>query len=226
METCVGLCHFLVFYEWMSLFVLTSNLSGTDAEVACIPSCQLPPIEASSREASLLDLADLSAAPAEELVGFGAEFPSWEEKHRTAEKREESSFKVQPRLENRTRGPQEIRKLSHPAQSAPDPAPGNVTDSRTGDGRNNSFSFQSGDAPSWRRPRSAETWSGFGTEGVGEDPDREELRLTSSTFALAGDTAHNQAMVHWSGQNSSVSIAPVPHAPDLRTGHRFDAVWW
>uniref|UniRef100_A0A4W5RMW5 Sortilin related VPS10 domain containing receptor 1 n=1 Tax=Hucho hucho TaxID=62062 RepID=A0A4W5RMW5_9TELE len=34
---------------------------------------------------------------------------------------------------------------------------------------------------------------------------QDELKLTSSTFALTGDSAHNQAMVHWSGQNSSVS---------------------
>lgn len=35
---------------------------------------------------------------------------------------------------------------------------------------------------------------------------KDELQLTSSTFALSGDSAHNQAMVHWSGQNSSVSL--------------------
>uniref|UniRef100_A0A8C3IKS6 VPS10 domain-containing receptor SorCS1 n=1 Tax=Chrysemys picta bellii TaxID=8478 RepID=A0A8C3IKS6_CHRPI len=34
----------------------------------------------------------------------------------------------------------------------------------------------------------------------------EELKLTSSTFALTGDSAHNQAMVHWSGHNSSVIL--------------------
>uniref|UniRef100_A0A803K046 PKD domain-containing protein n=1 Tax=Xenopus tropicalis TaxID=8364 RepID=A0A803K046_XENTR len=34
----------------------------------------------------------------------------------------------------------------------------------------------------------------------------EELRLSSSTFSLSGDSAHNQAMVHWSGHNSSVIL--------------------
>lgn len=34
---------------------------------------------------------------------------------------------------------------------------------------------------------------------------QDEPKLTSSTFALTGDSAHNHAVVYWSGQNSSVS---------------------
>lgn len=34
----------------------------------------------------------------------------------------------------------------------------------------------------------------------------EEPKVSSSTFALAGDSAHNHAVVYWTGQNSSVSL--------------------
>uniref|UniRef100_A0A8C5HQ37 VPS10 domain-containing receptor SorCS2 n=1 Tax=Gouania willdenowi TaxID=441366 RepID=A0A8C5HQ37_GOUWI len=40
-------------------------------------------------------------------------------------------------------------------------------------------------------------WSGARTD---------ELKVNSSTFALTGDSSHNQAMVHWSGHNSSVIL--------------------
>lgn len=38
---------------------------------------------------------------------------------------------------------------------------------------------------------------------------QDEPKLTSSTFALTGDSAHNHAVVYWSGYNSSVSTASV-----------------
>ncbi|XP_061883144.1 VPS10 domain-containing receptor SorCS1 isoform X2 [Entelurus aequoreus] len=58
-----------------------------------------------------------------------------------------------------------------------------------------------------RRPRRS------GDDKVGQSGGRaerrvgqDELKLNSSTFALTGDSSHNQAMVHWSGQNSSVIL--------------------
>lgn len=44
-----------------------------------------------------------------------------------------------------------------------------------------------------------------GEEDRGSNPRQSEPYLDTSTFALSGDSAHNQAMVHWSGHNSSVS---------------------
>uniref|UniRef100_A0A3Q0RD24 Si:ch211-112b1.2 n=1 Tax=Amphilophus citrinellus TaxID=61819 RepID=A0A3Q0RD24_AMPCI len=58
-----------------------------------------------------------------------------------------------------------------------------------------------GSAAARRLTRSELRWSGEERRAAG--PRQEELKLNSSTFALTGDSSHNQAMVHWSGQNSS-----------------------
>ncbi|CAF87693.1 unnamed protein product, partial [Tetraodon nigroviridis] len=56
-------------------------------------------------------------------------------------------------------------------------------------------------------PRGATRWSGEERRAAAARQD--EPKLNSSTFALTGDSAHNQAMVLWSGQNSSVSVSLV-----------------
>lgn len=223
METRLGHCLFIVFSEWIWLFTITSILGGTNAEVRCIPSCQLPLIAAFPRELSALDLTNFGEASAEEFLGFteGSPTSRADEKHNDAElaASKESSSKVQPRLgKNITsclhKGAlSSNQKLSQPEvfPRASIPFPSNVTENSTDDGENKIGDVtenEGRDVTGWRRSaRSAETWSGFRPEG-GEDAsvsDQEEFQLTSSTFALIGDTAHNQAMVHWSGQNSSVS---------------------
>uniref|UniRef100_A0A7N6A132 PKD domain-containing protein n=1 Tax=Anabas testudineus TaxID=64144 RepID=A0A7N6A132_ANATE len=45
-----------------------------------------------------------------------------------------------------------------------------------------------------------------GEDARGSNPRQSEPHLDTSTFALSGDSAHNQAMVHWSGHNSSVIL--------------------
>ncbi|KAG8015014.1 VPS10 domain-containing receptor SorCS1 [Nibea albiflora] len=74
-------------------------------------------------------------------------------------------------------------------------SPGSARDPEPGEGMSS--------AAARRVTRSELRWSGEERRAAG--PRQEELKLNSSTFALTGDSSHNQAMVHWSGQNSSVS---------------------
>lgn len=56
-------------------------------------------------------------------------------------------------------------------------------------------------------PNSRAEYRRAGEEARGSNPRHSEPHLDTSTFALSGDSAHNQAMVHWSGHNSSVSFS-------------------
>ncbi|KAF1375634.1 hypothetical protein PFLUV_G00222230 [Perca fluviatilis] len=168
---------------------------------------------------------------------------------------EQSSSKVQPRLgvhntsclkKDALNGQQKLSNPKvFPGSASPaavtSPSEANVTENSTGDGKNNSFYVENGaqvdmtvnedtDVASWRRTRSARsagTWSELRPEG-GEGAslsDQEEFELTSSTFALTGDTAHNQAMVHWSGQNSSVILMLTKYY-DFNSGRVTESSLW
>ena len=253
METRLGHCLFILFYEWIWLFSLTSILGGTKAEVRCIPSCQLPLVAAFPRELSALDLDLFGEAPAEEVDGFYARSPgarataAGEEKHNVAGL---TTSGESSKVDSRSRGNKtsctqkdascEQQKLSH-SEVFIVPFPDNPSENNTGDARRVYGEDEERvdvtveedeervdvtveeDVAGWRRTRrsAAETWSGFRPQGEDEGSfsDQEEFQLTSSTFALSGDTAHNQAMVHWSGQNSSVSFL------DVRQVLRTKLVW-
>lgn len=88
--------------------------------------------------------------------------------------------------------------------SAPGEPNHRVRRSTQGPGARSPPAFGNSTARAARRvPRSDPRWNR--EERRTATSRQEELKLTSSTFALTGDSAHNQAMVHWSGQNSSVS---------------------
>lgn len=54
---------------------------------------------------------------------------------------------------------------------------------------------------------------GWNREDGRGDTRQDEPRLSSSTFALTGDSAHNHAVVYWTGQNSSVSASSLSYLP-------------
>ncbi|KAJ0033445.1 hypothetical protein NQD34_000552 [Periophthalmus magnuspinnatus] len=60
-------------------------------------------------------------------------------------------------------------------------------------------------------------------EGKGNN--RDEPKLSSSTFALTGDSAHNHAVVYWSGQNSSV-ILILTKLYDFHIGSVTESTLW
>ncbi|KAM3606185.1 uncharacterized protein V6R79_012115 [Siganus canaliculatus] len=252
METRFGHCLFLIFSEWIWLFILTSIQGGTKAEVRCIPWCQLPLITAHPRELSALDFTHFADAPVEEFIGFtegssDAKITSSREETHIAS--EESWSQVEPRLVGTNTSCLEKDALSgQPKLCEPTVVPGSVSrvtdyspselnENSSDEGTDNSSFIENWaqvkvdtDADGWRRTRSArsaETWSGFRPEG-GDDAsfsDQEEFQLESTTFALAGDTAHNQAMVHWSGQNSSVILMLTKYY-DFNSGRVTESSLW
>ncbi|KAL6101983.1 sorcs1 [Pungitius sinensis] len=255
METRPGHCLLIIFSEWIWLFTLTSILGGTQAELRCIPSCRLPLTKASPPGRSELDLTNSIEAPSEDLVGFADWSSGADSDHRGGGKHhvaestasEQSSSKVHTRPEGNKPSGEDAsngqQKLSDPrvfpggVSTAADPPPSDDEKGNDEAIEENGSPVdvtespdEGADAATWRRTRSArsaETWSGFRPED-GEDAsfsDQEEFELPSSTFALSGDTAHNQAMVHWSGQNSSVILMLTKYY-DFNSGRVTESSLW
>ncbi|XP_019904990.2 VPS10 domain-containing receptor SorCS3 isoform X2 [Esox lucius] len=63
------------------------------------------------------------------------------------------------------------------------------------------------------------------TRDEGRGTSRDDPKLTSTTFALTGDSAHNHAVVYWSGQNSSV-ILILTKLYDFHLGSVTESTLW
>ncbi|XP_061580245.1 VPS10 domain-containing receptor SorCS1-like isoform X2 [Cololabis saira] len=109
-----------------------------------------------------------------------------------------------PRAENARPSPER----SNPRASGAGATQNRSADTKVSRGRRDSGGRAGvrGREPAERRaraPRSEPRWSAEERRAAAA---KDEPKVNSSTFALSGDSSHNQAMVHWSGQNSSVIL--------------------
>ncbi|KAM3863124.1 VPS10 domain-containing receptor SorCS1-like [Diretmus argenteus] len=223
-----------VLAKWVWLFTITSTVRIARAEVRCVPSC---PLQTTGRAAvprevsSAVEPASSGEVPADELTGITESATCAKSAHHQHNVAEFSAGgeSSQPSVDTTAvcpGGGKLSRDFEVPGQSE-SPSLSAVTLTGRGDDKRSSLRSRCR-----RRKRSAQaaerlgTWSGLTADGEdASSSGQREFHLTSSTFPLSGDTAHNQAMVHWSGQNSSVILMLTKYF-DFNSGRVTESSVW
>ncbi|CDQ58266.1 unnamed protein product [Oncorhynchus mykiss] len=226
--TVPGCCSYCYIAMWMWLFTLTSTLDLIKTEIRCIPSCQLPVIKPAPRELSEVVFDPFGKVPEGEIVGLAEKSPLRKSEQHFANKSDSRGFEKRQSREKLSSSEELYQHQSGSGIYIPSATLNKVSVNNTRHNKINCFgrenrlkrrelsknkvgaSFRSRGRRRKRSFQTAEsraTWSGFrwNSEDASTPGQHDELKLISSTFALTGDSAHNQAMVHSSGQNSSVS---------------------
>ncbi|XP_059929103.1 VPS10 domain-containing receptor SorCS1-like isoform X1 [Gadus macrocephalus] len=230
MEKNLVSCPYWPVAKCVYLLALTSLVCVTTAEARCSPPCQQQPDlrsmdgdRYSGEFVGFNEGASDEGAPesGERLDGGGSvglKESSWREHQQQL--RQKAIFPGKEAFNGK-------EKVYHSGESTHRRVPHGVEHTNRAQGEHNAVSEDNHTVITRRRKRS-ETWSELqwnSKEDTSSLSGQTEFKLTSTSFALTGDSAHNQAMVHWSGQNSSVILMLTKYF-DFTTGRVTESSLW